>query len=376
MSDFSRMTLTALGVAVLFTGCRKEESAAPPPQQIPEVGVHRVAPESVVITAEQPGRLEAYRQAEIRARVPGIVMARPYEEGQEVKAGTVLFQIDPAPFKAALDAAAAAVAEAEATHTLAVDKKERYENLVSSKAISVRDLNEANAEEKQARSRISSAKAELELAKLRLEYATVTSPIDGRARKAQVTEGALVGEGSATLLTTVEQIDPIYVNFSQPVADVMALQRSVAEGKLEGLKEGEMKVELVFADGTVHETPGKLLFSDLAVDPSTDSVAMRALFPNPDRRLLPGMYVRIRMDRAVFKEAILLPRVAVLRSGNVAQVMSVNENDEVVPIEVKADTMHGDQWLVTSGLKGGERIIVENPGFMFPGSKVKPIDQP
>ena len=361
--------------AVAFlAGCHKQESAPSQSNEIPAVKVISATPARVVVTGEQPGRMEAYRQAEVRARVPGIVTARPYEEGQEVKAGTVLFQIDPAPLQAALDAAAATLSEAEATHALAVDKKERYDVLIASKAISVRDRNEANAEEKQALSKIASAKAELEMAKLRLDYATVTSPIDGRARKASVTEGALVGEGSATLLTTVEQIDPIYVNFSQPVGDVMALQRSISKGEMEGLNPGSIKVELVLADGTIYETPGKLLFTDLAVDPGTDSVAMRALFPNPKRELLPGMYVRVKVDRAVFKEAILLPRVAVIRSGNGAQVMTVNEQSEVVPLDVIADSMHENQWLVTSGLKGGEKIIVENPGYMAPGSKVNALE--
>lgn len=326
-----------------------------------------------VMTIEQPGRLEAYRQAEVRARVSGIVMSRPYEEGQEVKAGTPLFLIDPAPLQAALNSTAAALAEAEATHALAVDKQQRYEGLISSNAISIRDLQEAKSEVAQAEARISAAKAAQESAKLQLDYATVVSPIEGRARRANVTEGALVGENDATLLTSVEQIDPIYVNFSQPVTDVMALRKSISAGNVQGLDQAEIKVELVLGDGSIYGTPGKLLFSDLAVDPGTDSVAMRALFPNPERALLPGMYVRVKLDRAIQKDAILVPRVAVVRSPDGAAVMSVNEVGEVTPIQVQAHTMRGDQWMVTSGLKGGEQIIVENAEYMFPGTKVKPV---
>lgn len=368
----------AAPVALLFSvgflaGCRKKEAPpaeAPPPA---EVKVITATPTRAVMTMDQPGRMEAYRQAEVRARVSGIVTSRPYEEGQEVKAGTPLFIIDPAPLQAAFDAADAALTEAQANHALAIDKRERFDNLIAANAVSVREAREAASEEKQASARIASATAEKEMARLQLEYATVTSPIDGRARRAQVTEGALVGEGSATLLTTVEQIDPIYVNFSQPVADVMAMRQSVSKGQMEGVDPASLKVELVLGDGTVYGQPGKLLFADLAVDPGTDSVAMRAVFPNKDRQLLPGMYVRVKLDNAVRKDAILLPRVAVVRSGAGAQVMTVNAENKVVPVDIVANTMSGDQWLVTSGLTGGEKIIVENAGYMMPGSEVVPI---
>jgi len=365
------LVLGALGLSLL-SGCRKAAVSAPA-AGTPEVKVISLQPTTLPLTIEEPGRLEAFRQAEVRARVPGIVMQRPYEEGQEVKAGTPLFLIDPAPLQAEFDAAEAALEEAVANHALATDKLERYKNLISSSAISARDLQESVSEEKQAAAKISSAKANRETAKLRLEYATVVSPIDGRARRANVTEGALVGEGSATLLTTVEQIDPIYVNFSQPSSEVIALRDSITKGAMDGVAQQEVKVELVLGDGSVHPQSGKLLFTDLAVDPGTDSIAMRAVFPNAERKLLPGMYVRVRLDRAVMKNAILLPRVALVRNTEGAQVMALNENDEVQPLDVKADTMRGDHWLVTSGLKGGETIIIENAAMMIPGSKVKGI---
>lgn len=325
------------------------------------------------MTIEQPGRLEAYRQAEVRARVAGVVTERPYQEGQEVKAGTPLFRIDPAPLQAALDAAGAALELAEANHALALDKEDRYKGLISSKAISERGLREASSEVKQAAAQIAAAKAEKEMARLKLEYATVVSPIEGRARRANVTEGALVGEGSATLLTTVEQIDPIYVNFSQPVAEVLALRDSISKGEMQGLDGNGLKAEIVLTNGTAYPLPGKLLFADLAVDPGTDTVAMRALFPNPKRELLPGMYVRVRLDQAVQKDAILLPRFALTRTGEGAQVMTVNEQEEVAPLAVEAHSMRGDHWWVTAGLKGGEKVIVENAAMMIPGTKVKAV---
>ncbi len=373
MKRFYQMNLmlSVLGLSLL-PGCRKATAPAPA-AGIPEVKVISLQPTSLPLTIEEPGRLEAFRQAEVRARVPGIVMKRPYEEGQEVKAGTPLFLIDPAPLQAEFDAADAALSEAVANHALATDKLERYQNLITSSAISARDLQESVSEEKQAAAKIASAKATKEMAKLKLEYATVVSPIDGRARRANVTEGALVGEGSATLLTTVEQIDPIYVNFSQPASEVIALRDSITKGTMAGVAEQEVKVELILSDGSVHPQHGKLLFADLAVDPGTDSIAMRAVFPNAERRLLPGMYVRVKLDRAMMKNAILLPRVALVRNTEGAQVMSLNENDEVMPLNVKADTMRGDHWLVTSGLKGGETIIIENAAMMVPGSKVKGI---
>lgn len=345
----------------------------PPDTGVPDVKVVIAEKTRVVVTIEQPGRLEAFRQAEVRARVSGIVTKRPYEEGQEVKAGTPLFLIDPAPFQAEFDAATAAFEQAEAAHALALDKQERYQSLIDSKAISVRDLNEAQSEVKQAAAQIASAVAQKEMARLRLEYATVTSPIDGRARRAHVTEGALVSESSATLLTTVEQLDPIYVNFSQPARDVMALRDSITKGSVKRLEDNEVKVQLVLGDGTVYTEGGKLLFSDLAVDPGTDTIAMRGLFANPDRALLPGMYVKVKLDSAVHTDAILLPRVSIVRSGESARVMTVDEAGKVAPVEVVADTMQGDQWLITSGLKGGEKIIVENPEYMAPGTEVNAI---
>lgn len=300
--------LLAALVALFLLGCEEAADTGKTAEAPAEVGVIVARPAPIGITSELPGRLEAYRQAEVRARVAGIVTRRLYEEGQDVRAGTVLFQIDPAPLKAALDISRGALARAEASHAAAADKLKRYADLIKDRAISEREYTEAQTDARQALAQIASAKAELEQARLRLGYATVTAPIDGRARRALVTEGALVGEDSPTPLTRVEQIDPIYVNFSQPAGEVAAMQRAIREGQVKGVADKDIAVRLVLADGSEYPLAGELLFSDLAVDPGTDTIAMRALFRNPHRELLPGGYVQVRLQRAVNPQAITVPR--------------------------------------------------------------------
>ncbi len=314
-----------------------------------------------------------HRQAEVRARVAGIVTRRLYEEGQDVRAGTVLFQIDPAPLKAALDISRGALARAEASHAAAADKLKRYADLIKDRAISEREYTEAQTDARQALAQIASAKAELEQARLRLGYATVTAPIDGRARRALVTEGALVGEDSPTPLTRVEQIDPIYVNFSQPAGEVAAMQRAIREGQVKGVADKDIAVRLVLADGSEYPLAGELLFSDLAVDPGTDTIAMRALFRNPHRELLPGGYVQVRLQRAVNPQAITVPRDALIRTAQSAVVKVVNPQGLVEDVEVRADTLQGRDWIISRGLKGGERVIVENAAQHAAGSSVQAV---
>lgn len=367
----SCFSLFFLGLAL--PGCRDSKETSAAPTTIQEVKFRVVQPERLVIKSSQPGRLEAFRRAEVRARVPGIVLNRSYSEGQEVEKGTVLFQIDPAPFRAEFESASAALKEAKAAHLLAKDQKERYTALISSDAISMRDMKEADTAEQQAAARIGVAEAAKETAKLRLDFATVVSPIDGRARRAEVTEGALVGEGAATLLTTVEQIDPIYVNFSQPLSEVVALRRALAEKIVEGIKPDEMNVEIVLGDGTVYSEAGKLIFSDLAVDADTDTVQLRAVVPNPRRELFPGMFVRVNLDLAVEKSAILVPRDALVRTADGAKVMVIGPTDEVITKSVQAKEINGTRWHITEGLSGGERIVVENAAMVPAGSAVKPL---
>ncbi|AOK29825.1 MULTISPECIES: MexX/AxyX family multidrug efflux RND transporter periplasmic adaptor subunit [Burkholderia] len=369
----TRRIWLALAVAALSAGCGKHEGgdAAAPREAV----VVTVAKTPVPLTVELPGRLDAYRQAEVRARVAGIVTARTYEEGQEVKRGAVLFRIDPAPFKAARDAAAGALEKAQAAYLAAQDKRRRYDDLVRDRAVSERDHTEALADERQARAAVASARAELARAQLQLGYASVTAPIDGRARRALVTEGALVGQDQATPLTTVEQLDPIYVNFSQPAAEVEALRRAVKSGRAAGIAQQDVEVTLIRPDGSVYERKGKLLFADLAVDPSTDTVAMRALFPNPERELLPGAYVRLALDRAIEREAVLVPRDALLRTADGASVKVVDANGKVRDVAVDASRMKGGDWIVTRGLAGGERVVVSDAAQFDAGASVKAIER-
>ncbi|WP_175798300.1 MexX/AxyX family multidrug efflux RND transporter periplasmic adaptor subunit [Burkholderia ambifaria] len=369
-----RLAPVALAAMLAVAGCGKGDNDKAP-EAIQNATVVTVRPTAVPMTVELPGRLDAYRQAQVRARVAGIVTARTYEEGQEVKQGAVLFRIDPAPLKAARDAAQGALAKAQAAALAASDKRRRYDDLVRDHAVSERDHTEAVADDTRAKADVASAKAELARAQLQLDYATVTAPISGRARRALVTEGALVGQDQATPLTTVEQLDPIYVNFSQPAADVDALRRAVKSGHATGIAQHDVTVTLRRADGTAYPLKGKLLFSDLAVDPTTDTVAMRALFPNPERELLPGAYVRIALDAAVDQRAILVPRDALLRTAERTSVRVVGTNGKVKDVEVVADQMSGRDWRVTRGLSGGERVIVDNAAQFAPDTAVKPVEQ-
>ncbi|MBR8177244.1 MexX/AxyX family multidrug efflux RND transporter periplasmic adaptor subunit [Burkholderia ambifaria] len=369
-----RLAPVALAAMLAVAGCGKGDKDKAP-EAIQNATVVTVRPTAVPMTVELPGRLDAYRQAQVRARVAGIVTARTYEEGQEVKQGAVLFRIDPAPLKAARDAAQGALAKAQAAALAASDKRRRYDDLVRDRAVSERDHTEAVADDTRAKADVASAKAELARAQLQLDYATVTAPISGRARRALVTEGALVGQDQATPLTTVEQLDPIYVNFSQPAADVDALRRAVKSGHATGIEQHDVTVTLRRADGTAYPLKGKLLFSDLAVDPTTDTVAMRALFPNPERELLPGAYVRIALDAAVDQRAILVPRDALLRTAERTSVRVVGTNGKVKDVEVVADQMSGRDWRITRGLSGGERVIVDNAAQFAPDTAVKPVEQ-
>ncbi|MFY3079228.1 MexX/AxyX family multidrug efflux RND transporter periplasmic adaptor subunit [Achromobacter xylosoxidans] len=367
-------TLALVSVLLLVSACSKKE--APETAKAPaEIGVIVAKATPTSVASELPGRLEPYREAEVRARVAGIVTRRLYEEGQEVARGAPLFQIDPAPLQAAYDSEAAALARAQANLSAAADKLRRYADLVSDRAISERDHAESVAEERQARAEVALAKANLQSARLRLEYARVTSPIDGRARRALVTEGALVGEGQATPLTVVQQLDPIYVNFSQPAAEVMQLQKQIRAGALEGVAPDKMRVRLLLPDGSEYSQGGTLSFADLAVDPGTDNVTMRALFDNPDRVLLPGMYVRVRLEQAVNRDTYLVPRDALLRNADGAHLLVAGDDGELRSVAVAAHRLLGPNWVITEGLEGGERVVVENAAQLAPGQKIKPVER-
>lgn len=356
-----------------LSGCNDRQSDTAANEVPPQVDVIITRVVSSPVSIELPGRLEAFRQAEVRARVAGIVTERLYKEGQDVRKGTPLFLINPELLKVARDEASGTLAKAEANYHDVADKLKRYKDLVSDHSISERDYQSAVAEEKQAKAELLSARARLEKARLDLGYATVVSPIDGRARRALVTEGALVGQDAPTPLTTIEQIDPIYVNFSQPATEVMAMQRAIKSGKIRGIEQKDIQVHLIFSDGSEYGHTGKLFFSDLAVDTSTDTVAMRALFDNPEYELLPGAYVQVRLEQAIINHAVPVPRDALVRAAGVSSVMIVDTEDTVQRVEVEANTLEGNHWVVTSGLQGGEKVIISNPAMMIPGTRVRPV---
>jgi membrane fusion protein (multidrug efflux system) len=373
VSSISRLTRITLAVAVLsaVAACGKKPDAqgAPPPAG---VSIVTIAPERLALTTELPGRLEATRIAQIGARAAGIVLKRTFREGSDVKAGQTLYLIDPAPLRATYDSAQATLAKAEANLTTATLKAQRYKPLVEVNAVSKQDYDDTVAAQKQAAADVASAKAARETASLNLGYATVTSPISGRIGKALVTEGALVGQGEVTQLATVQQIDPIYVNLTQSSTDILKLQEAMRNGQLQGAGQGQAKVSLETEDGHAYPQSGKLLFSDLTVDPNTGSVTLRAEFPNPDHSLLPGMYVRAKLEQAVNAAALTVPQQAVQRDLNGASVFLVGADNKVSVQPVKADTAQGDKWIVTEGLKAGDKVIVDGVQKVKPGAVVNP----
>lgn len=360
----------------LLTACGEKNANAQAPSSMPpppEVSVVKVAAQDAPVYNELPGRVEATRVAQVRARVPGIVQKRLFEEGSEVKAGQVLFQIDPAQYEANLASAEANLARAEANQAQAHAKLERYRPLVATNAVSKQEFDDLIAVQKQTTADVQAAKAARETARLNLGYARVTSPIAGRVGRALVTEGALVGQGEATPLAVVQQIDPIYVTLTQSNSELQALRRAMEEGQLKRVSRNEARVVLVDDAGKPYGEPGKLLFSEVTVDEGTGSVLLRALFPNGKRNLLPGMYVRARLEQAVREQSITVPQQAVQRNADKTSVLVVGADNKVEARPVQTDGTSGNQYVISSGLKPGETIIVEGFQKAKPGSPVKPV---
>ncbi len=365
-------SILPLALVVMLTACGSGEQPADAGGEMPpaEVSVITITPGKLALTSELPGRLEAVRTAEVRARVAGIVKERVFREGSDVKAGDVLFRIDPAPFKASYDSAVAAVARAEALRDQTRAQADRAESLIGKQMVSKADYDLAIASAKQAVADVAAAKAAQETARLNLSYATVTAPISGRIGRALVTEGALVGQGEATQLALIQQLSPVYVNFSQSSVDVLKLRQALASGSFKS--DAGAEVSVVLENGEAYPHKGRLLFSDLSVDPGTGSISLRAEIPNPDRLLLPGMYVRVRLEQAVDSNAITVPQRALQRGPQGAFVMIVK--DGVVAVQnVETDIAQGDLWRVSSGLTGGEQVIVEGLQKIHPGAPVKTV---
>lgn len=354
--------------AALLTGCDGQEN----PQQhaqAPQVSVHIVKSAPLAVTTELPGRTDAYRVAEVRPQVSGIILHRNFTEGSDVKAGESLYQIDPATYQAAYDNAKGELVKAQAAANIAHLTVKRYVPLVGTQYVSKQEYDQAVATAQQADASVVAAKAGVESARINLAYTKVTSPINGRIGKSSVTEGALVTNGQATALATVQQLDPIYVDVTQSSSDFMRLKQQTS------LQKGDTSsVELLMENGQPYPLKGTLQFSDVTVDESTGSITLRALFPNPQHMLLPGMFVRARIDEGTQPDAILVPQQGVTRTprGD-ATVLVVNEKNQVESRTVVAPQTIGDRWLITEGLKNGDRVIISGLQKVRPGVTVVAI---
>lgn len=362
------LAITLGALLPILTACDGKPPA--PAMPVPEVSVMTTAPTRFLITSELPGRLEAQRTAEIRARVAGIVLKRNFTEGSYVQAGELLYQIDPEPFAANVAAAQATLKRNIANAFATKQKSLRYQALISSNAISKQDYDDAIAAEKQTEADVLAAKASLHKAELELGYTKVTAPISGKIGRALVTEGALVGQDGATPLALIQSITPMYVLFNQSARDALRLKQTIESGKLKNIN-ARGAVRLILEDGQEYPQTGTLLFTDITVDPSTASVALRAEFPNPDKTLLPGTFVRVRLSEAINNQALLVPQQAVMRDSQGANVLVVDKDNKVALRAVKADTAQGNQWVIQEGLVAGERIIVEGRQKARPGATVK-----
>ncbi len=367
-----------LGLLLLITACGQSAApagptgpgGAPPPA---EVGVVTVTPGDVGLITELPGRLEASRVAQVRARAAGILQKRLFAEGSDVKAGQPLFEIDASPYQAILTSALASVSKAEANLMQASAQAERFKPLIEARAISQQEYINAQAAQKQAEADVAVARAAVQTARINVGYANITAPIAGRIGRALVTEGALVGQGEATQLAVIQQIDPIYINFTQSAAEVMKLRRAMESGQLKRAGSQAASVRLALEDGTEYPRAGKLLFSDLSVDSTSGQITLRAEVANPGGTLLPGLFVRVRLEQAQASNAIRLPQQAVTRSPQGDSVMVVGSDGKVAPRPVKVGGQQNGQWVILSGLQAGEQVMVDGFQKLRGTAPVKPV---
>ncbi|WP_042266266.1 efflux RND transporter periplasmic adaptor subunit [Paraburkholderia heleia] len=358
--------------AIVLAACGQKQSAPPP--QAPEVGIVTVQPTAVPVVSELPGRTSAYLVAQVRARVDGIVLRREFTEGAIVKAGQRLYKIDPAPYIAALNTAKATLAKAQANLVTQNALVSRYKVLVQANAVSKQDYDNAVSAQGQAAADVASGKAAVDTAQINLGYTDVVSPVTGQVGISQVTPGAYVQASAATLMSTVQQLDPMYVDVTQSSLDGLKLRRAIQDGRLSTNGPNAAKVSLVLEDGRVYAQKGKLQFSDVTVDQTTGSVTVRALFPNADRVLLPGMFVRARIEEGINNNAFLVPQVGVLHDQKgQASVYVVGKDDKVVPTPIVTSGTQGQDWVVESGLQAGDRVIVQGTDKVKPGAQVKPV---
>lgn len=348
--------VSAVALATLLSGCKKE--AAAPVAQAPQVGVVTLQPQAYTLTTELPGRTTAYRVAEVRPQVNGIILKRLFTEGSEVKLGQQLYQIDPSVYESTL---ASAQANLQSTRALA----ERYKQLVAEQAVSRQEYDDAQAKRLQ-------AEATLKSAQIDLRYTKVLAPISGRIGRSSVTEGALVNNGQADAMAVIQQLDPIYVDVTQSSVELLTLRRELESGQLEKVGSNAAKVQLTLEDGSSYAHAGRLEFSEVSVDPTTGSVTLRAVFPNPEHNLLPGMFVHAQLKAGVKNAAILAPQQGVTRDLKGAPTaLVVNQDNKVELRQLKASRTVGNQWLIEEGLNPGDRLITEGLQFVKPGIEVK-----
>lgn len=365
------------GSVALAAACSKDAGSQPSAKRAPiEVGVVEIQPQRVLLTTELPGRTSAFRVAEVRARVDGIVLKRLYREGSDVRKGQQLFQIDPAPFEAALQRARAQFTSAQSSEATARLLAQRYAPLIKTNAISRQDYDNAVAQARSALANVAAARADVRTAEINLGYTRVYAPIAGRSGRSNVTEGAYVQQAQATLLTTVTQLDPIYVDTTWSTSDLLRVRREMEYGQLVTV-EGKPKVTVVLEDGSEYAQPGTLLFTGVNVDETTGSVALRAVVPNPRGELLPGMYVRARIEEGSQPDALLVPQRGVTRdrSGR-ATALVVDRAGQVQLRQLQVDRAIGDAWLVSQGIAPGDRVIVEGLQKVKPGATVKAVPAP
>lgn len=357
----------------LLPGCGKKGPEGPPEMPPAAVTFQPAASETVSIVREYPGRIDAVRISEVRARVAGILLEKTFTEGADVKSGDVLFKIDPLPLEAAKASAEASLARAEATVKQTEATAIRFRDLASSRSVSQQDIDNAEAALQVAQADVLAAKAALKTADLNLGYATVTAPISGRIGRAEVTEGQLVGQGTATRLAVIQQMSPIYFDFTQSTSELISLRRAIASGTLGEASPEQSAVTLILDDGSEYDKKGKILFSEVSVDETTGMVTLRAEFPNPDRLLLPGMFARARFVQGLKPNSVTVPQRAVTRlQGGKGSVLIVDETDHARMRMIDTDDAIGDKWVVTNGLKAGERVIIEGHLKARPDAPVKP----
>ncbi|HDZ24320.1 MAG TPA: efflux RND transporter periplasmic adaptor subunit, partial [Desulfobacteraceae bacterium] len=363
--------MVLLGI-LLLAGCERQKQA--PPSPVPEVSTVTVKTQKVMLTTELPGRTSAYRIAEIRPQVNGLILKRLFTEGSDIKAGQVLYQIDPAPFQAVLDNAKAGLGRAEANLPAINLRVRRFKTLIADKAVSQQDYDDADAALKQAIAEIKYWKAQVRTAHINLGYCKVNAPISGRIGRSSVTDGAIVTAYQPVALATIQQLDPIYVDVPQSTTELLRLKRRLEDGRLKSHGTNQNKVKLTLEDGTAYPLEGMLQFSDVTVDPTTGSVILRVIFPNPEGVLLPGMFVRAVIKEGVKEQAILIPQQGVSRDpkGNPVSLI-VDAEGKAQQRMLTLDRAIGDKWLVSAGLAPGNRVIVEGMQRVRPGAAVKVV---